>query len=67
MMAVIEQRDGAVERYLRTASPAPCVPWLDASFAVLGLEVTGPVHPQSVGSLARLCSKNGDCNRRAYR
>ncbi|HEY6636461.1 MAG TPA: 3'-5' exonuclease [Solirubrobacterales bacterium] len=25
------------------------------------------VHPQSVGSLARLCSKNGDCNQRASR
>jgi DNA polymerase-3 subunit epsilon len=25
------------------------------------------LHPQSVGSLARLCSKNGDCNRRAAR
>jgi DNA polymerase-3 subunit epsilon len=25
------------------------------------------LHPQSVGSLARLCSKNGDCNRRASR
>jgi DNA polymerase III subunit epsilon len=53
MMAVIEQRAGAVERYLRTAPPAPCVPWRDASFAVLGLEVTGP-DPEydEIGSVA---------------
>jgi DNA polymerase III subunit epsilon len=53
MMAVIEQRAGAAERYLRTASPAPYVPWRDASFAVLGLEVTGP-NPEydEIGSVA---------------
>jgi hypothetical protein len=42
MMAVSEQRAGAVERYLSTASLGPCVPWREASFAVLGLELTGP-------------------------
>jgi hypothetical protein len=74
-----------VERYQRTTSPAPCVPWRDASFAVLGLEVTGPdPENDTIGSVAwvpvergraiigaacetTLCSKNGDCNRRAAR
>jgi hypothetical protein len=42
MMAVIEQHAGAMEGYLSTVSPGPCVPWRDASFAVLGPEVTGP-------------------------
>ena len=60
MMAVVEHHAGAVERYMSTVSPGPRVPWRHASFAVLG-------HSQSVGSLARLCSKNGNCNRRASR
>ena len=40
-MAVL-QRSGAVEDYLRTTPPAPSLPWWQASFAVLGLEATGP-------------------------
>jgi DNA polymerase III subunit epsilon len=53
MMVAIERHSGAVERYLRTASVAPCVPWREASFAVLGLEVTGPDPEQDeIGSVA---------------
>jgi hypothetical protein len=61
MMAVIEQHAGAVERYLSTVSPGPCVPWRDASFAVLAAQ------GDRSRPLAGLCLKNEDCNRRASR
>jgi len=32
MMAVIEQRAAAVERYLSTVSPGPCDPWRDGDY-----------------------------------
>jgi len=41
-MAVLERHSEVVEGYLRTAPPTPCLPWRQASFAVLGLEATGP-------------------------
>ena len=41
-MAVLERQSEVVEGYLRTAPPAPSLPWRQASFAVLGLEATGP-------------------------
>jgi hypothetical protein len=60
MMAVSEQRAGAVERYLSTALPGPCVPWRDASFAVLGLEVTGPDQEyDQIGSVAWIPVERG--------
>jgi DNA polymerase III subunit epsilon len=40
-MAVL-QRSGVVEDYLRTTPPAPSLPWRQTSFAVLGLDATGP-------------------------
>jgi DNA polymerase III subunit epsilon len=43
-MAVLERHSAVVERYLRTAPPASSLPWRQASFAVLGLETTGPPH-----------------------
>ena len=42
MMAVLERQSEVVEGYLRTAPPASSLPWRQASFAVLGLEATGP-------------------------
>ncbi len=41
-MAVLECQSEVMEGYLRTAPPAPSLPWRQASFAVLGLEATGP-------------------------
>ena len=41
-MALLERRSEVVEGYLRTAPPASSLPWRQASFAVLGLEATGP-------------------------
>jgi DNA polymerase III subunit epsilon len=41
-MAVLERPSEVVEGYLRTALPASSLPWRQASFAVLGLEATGP-------------------------
>jgi DNA polymerase-3 subunit epsilon len=41
-MAVLECQSEVVEGYLRTAPPASSLPWHQASFAVLGLEATGP-------------------------
>jgi DNA polymerase-3 subunit epsilon len=41
-MALLERRSEVVEGYLRTAPPASSLPWRHASFAVLGLEATGP-------------------------
>lgn len=41
-MAVLDARSKAVEGYLRAPLPAPSVPWREASYAVLGLEATGP-------------------------
>jgi DNA polymerase-3 subunit epsilon len=40
-MAAVEHHPAAVDLYLQTPPPAPSVPWREASFAVLGLEVTG--------------------------
>jgi DNA polymerase III subunit epsilon len=40
-MAVLERQSEVVEGYLRTAPPAPSLPWCQASFAVLGVEATG--------------------------
>jgi DNA polymerase-3 subunit epsilon len=74
----------------RPWSPAEISPGLPQAASAMGLPVHRPqeaggealttaqlfmalaskldrLHPQSVGSLARLCSKNGDCNRRASR
>jgi DNA polymerase III subunit epsilon len=74
----------------RSWSPADISPGLSEAASAMGLPVHRPheaggealttaqlfmalsskldrVHPQSVGSLARLCSKNGNCNRRAFR
>ena len=60
MMLVTERHSGAVERYLRTASPAPSVPWREASFAVLGLEVTGPdPEHDEIGSVAWVPVEHG--------
>jgi DNA polymerase III subunit epsilon len=60
MMVVIERHSAAVERYLRTALPAPSVPWREASFAVLGLEVTGPdPEHDEIGSLAWVPVEHG--------
>jgi DNA polymerase III subunit epsilon len=42
MMAILQRHSEAVEAYLRTAPPASYLPWRQASFAVLGLEATGP-------------------------
>jgi DNA polymerase III subunit epsilon len=42
MMGVLERPSEGVEGYLRTALPASSLPWRQASFAVLGLEATGP-------------------------
>src|SRR5262249_51295173 len=42
LMAVLERQSDVVEGYLRTAPPAAALPWRRASFAVLGLEATGP-------------------------
>jgi DNA polymerase-3 subunit epsilon len=42
MMVVIDHHAGAVEGYLRTAPPASSLPWRQASFAVLGIEASGP-------------------------
>jgi DNA polymerase III subunit epsilon len=42
MMGVLERPSEGVEAYLRTALPASSLPWRQASFAVLGLEATGP-------------------------
>jgi DNA polymerase-3 subunit epsilon len=42
MMAILQRHSEAVEAYLRTAPPASHLPWRQASFAVLGLEATGP-------------------------
>ena len=41
LMAVLERQSEVMEGYLRTAPPAPSLPWRQASFAVLGLEATG--------------------------
>jgi DNA polymerase-3 subunit epsilon len=41
-MALLERQSEVVEGYLRTALPASSLPWRQASFAVLGLEATGP-------------------------
>jgi DNA polymerase III subunit epsilon len=41
-MAVLERQSEVVKGYLRTAPPAPSLPWREASFAALGLETTGP-------------------------
>jgi DNA polymerase III subunit epsilon len=41
-MAILDRRSEAVEGYLRTAPTASQLPWRQASFAVLGLEATGP-------------------------
>jgi hypothetical protein len=41
-MVVLERQSEVMEGYLRTAPPAPSLPWRQASFAVLGLEATGP-------------------------
>ncbi|MGA8805259.1 MAG: 3'-5' exonuclease [Solirubrobacterales bacterium] len=41
-MAVLERHSEAVEGYLRTTPPASSLPWRQASFAVLGLEASGP-------------------------
>ncbi len=40
-MGVLERQSEVMEGYLRTAPPAPSLPWRQASFAVLGLEATG--------------------------
>jgi DNA polymerase III subunit epsilon len=42
MMGVLERPSEGVVGYLRTALPASSLPWRQASFAVLGLEATGP-------------------------
>jgi DNA polymerase III subunit epsilon len=41
-MAIRERHSEAVEGYLQATPPAPSVPWREASYAVLGLEATGP-------------------------
>jgi DNA polymerase-3 subunit epsilon len=41
-MAILERQSEVVDGYLRTAPPASSIPWRQASFAVLGLEATGP-------------------------
>jgi DNA polymerase-3 subunit epsilon len=41
-MATLERQSEVVDGYLRTAPPASSIPWRQASFAVLGLEATGP-------------------------
>ena len=52
-MAVFEHHSEAADVYLRTAPPAPSVPWREAPFAVLGLETTGPYpHRDEIISLA---------------
>jgi DNA polymerase-3 subunit epsilon len=52
-MAVFEHHSVAADGYRRTAPPAPSVPWREASFAVLGLETTGPYpHRDEIISLA---------------
>jgi len=42
VMAVLERQSEVVEGYLGTAPPSSSVPWREASFAVVGLEATGP-------------------------
>jgi DNA polymerase III subunit epsilon len=52
-MAVLERHFEVVEGYLQTAPPAPSLPWRQASFAVLGLEATGPEpHRDEIASIA---------------
>lgn len=41
-MAVLERQSEVVDGYLGTAPPASSLPWRQASFAVLGIETTGP-------------------------
>jgi DNA polymerase-3 subunit epsilon len=41
-MALLERDSEAIETYVGTPPPAPFVLWREASFAVLGLEATGP-------------------------
>jgi DNA polymerase III subunit epsilon len=41
-MAILERQSEVVDGYLKTAPPASSIPWRQASFAVLGLEATGP-------------------------
>ena len=52
-MAILEARSKAVVGYLRAPLPAPSVPWREASYAVLGLEATGPdLHRSEIASVA---------------
>ena len=52
-MAVQERQSEVVEGYLRTAPPASSLPWRLASFAVLGIETTGPdPHRDRLASIA---------------
>ncbi len=52
-MAHVLHHSEAVDVYLQTAPPGPSVPWREASFAVLGLEATGPdPHRGQILSLA---------------
>jgi hypothetical protein len=54
-MALLERQSEVVEGDLQTAPAAQLFMALTSHL--------DQVHPQSVGSLARLSSKNGDCNR----
>jgi DNA polymerase III subunit epsilon len=41
-MALLERQSEVVEGYRQTPPPAPSLPWRQASFAVLGIETSGP-------------------------